>query len=116
MAEAFSEDFFLILDAAILLRNSLRKLAQNGLGVKRAAASREPGSYFLNKLSNAARASVALRGAGVGAGPRFTPSFALGAGALPCKESRDTVIRGSNISHVLAWSFRGMRTGICLVH
>ena len=53
-------------------------------------------THFLNKLSNAARASLALRGAGV------TPSSA-GRGAVPDgNASRATVTRARNSSQVLA--------------
>lgn len=60
--------------------------------------SGEPGSrcvYFLNKLSNAARASVAFLGAVSGFG---SPNFAEDSG----KTSRATVTRGENHSHWFA--------------
>ena len=54
-------------------------------------------SYFLNKLSNAARASLALRGAAV---PFWSEEpLPLGIAAIP---SRATVKRGANSSQVLA--------------
>jgi len=67
-------------------------------------------NYFLNKLSNAARASFALRGAGI------TP-FAGECETVPeGAESRATVTRGLNNSHVFAWSFNAMRTGMGFTH
>ena len=54
-------------------------------------------SYFLNKLSNAARASLALRGAAV---PFWSEEpLPLGIAAIP---SRATVKRGANSSQLLA--------------
>ena len=66
-------------------------------------------SYFLNKLSKAARASLALRGVGVLSTTRFEDDGGAAA-------SRATVTMGEKNSHVLAWSFTGMRTGIGLWH
>jgi len=68
-------------------------------------------SYFLNKLLNAARASSALRGAGLAL--VMTGAFADGAIATP---SLATVTRGRNSSHVFAWSFAGILTGIGFRH
>jgi hypothetical protein len=53
-------------------------------------------SYFLNKLSKAARASSALRGAGITPLPGVCDNVPVGA------ESRATVTRGENSSHVFA--------------
>jgi hypothetical protein len=66
------------------------------------------GGYFLNKLSKAARAALALRGAGVFSTTRWADA---GAGA-----SRATVTIAIKNSQVLAWSFMGMRTGTGLWH
>ena len=54
-------------------------------------------SYFLNKLLNAARASSALRGAGLA----LVMTGALADGAMPTP-SLATVTRGRKTSHVLA--------------
>jgi len=99
MAEALlSLDFFLIFGAAI---QNERCIASTDLTSR---------AYFLNRLSNAARASLALRGAWL---IPFSP-------ALPAvpegRASRATVTRGEKYSHVLAWSLRGMRRGIGLTH
>jgi hypothetical protein len=64
--------------------------------------------YFLNKLSKAARASLELRGAGVFSSTRFV--------WLAGTASRATVTIGEKYSHVLAWSFSGMRTSMGLWH
>src|SRR6202040_3595666 len=70
-------------------------------------------SGFLNRLSNAARASLALRGS-----VRGTPET----GPTPYEEegcaapSRATVTRGLNRSHWLAWSFTTIRTGTGFRH
>jgi hypothetical protein len=68
------------------------------------------GDYFLNKLSNAARASLALRGVDV----------LLFSGSLCCDAngtaSRATVTMGEKNSQVFAWSLIGIRTGIGLWH
>ncbi len=82
------EDFFLILGPAIYLRAQPHpwpvRLPRCGL------------SYFLNKLSNAARASSALRGAGA-------EPFAADCDTMPVgAESRATVTRGENNSHEFA--------------
>lgn len=91
--------FFLILGAAIQKR---AMCSRNVLVTFRA--------YFLNRLSNAARASLALRG------PWLIPfSPALLAPPEGCA-SRATVTRGEKKSHVLVWSLRGMRIGIGLTH
>ena len=66
-------------------------------------------THFLNRLSNAARASLGERGGGtdaVEAGPL------AGAGAA----SRATVTRGLNSVHSFIWSFTAIRTGIGLRH
>jgi hypothetical protein len=98
MAEALlSVDFFLIFGAAI----------QTG-DVHRARTSLR--AYFLNRLSNAARASVALRGAELVPFSPTRPAVPEGSA------SRATVTRGEKKSHVLAWSLRGMRIGIGLTH
>ncbi|MBV9405658.1 MAG: hypothetical protein JO211_09965 [Acidobacteriaceae bacterium] len=64
----------------------------------------------MNKLSNAARASFALRGAGM---IPFSPIFA----AVPeGKASRATVTRGEKSSQVFDWSFTAIRTGTGFRH
>src|SRR5437868_15174750 len=85
MAEPFvSLDFFFIFGAAIQRRGmwSVRDLTFM--------------PYFLNKLSNAARASFALRGAGVAPFSPTRPTRPEGSA------SRATVTRGEKNSHVLA--------------
>jgi hypothetical protein len=74
------------------------------------ASARELLPYFLNKLSNAARASVALRGAGMFAFPGCCDMTPLGA------ESRATVTRGENREQLFAWSFTAIRIGMGLRH
>jgi len=67
-------------------------------------------AYFLNKLSKAARASVALRGE---AAIPLSPTFAT----LPDgSASRATVTRGEKSSHVFIWSFSAIRAGIGFRH
>jgi hypothetical protein len=68
-------------------------------------------SYFLNKLSKAARASVCVRGAM--AGLLLSAFTNAGEGG---KASRATVTRAENSSHSLAWSFTGIRTATGLRH
>lgn len=100
-------DFFLILGPAI--GSQLSSKRRLGTSAQRGAASKH---YFLNKLSNAARASFALRGAGMML-PLATGDCAAGpAGAA----SRATVTRGENNSQVLAWSFTAIRVGIGFRH
>ena len=84
MPEVFTvADFFFILGEAMSGHCSCR----------REIAARLP-VYFLNKLSKAARASLALRGDGT---MPLSPTFA----ALPeGRASRATVTRGENSSHV----------------
>ena len=67
------------------------------------------GGYFLNKLSKAARASLALRGARV-------VLFSAGLLDGPAGSSRATVNMGVKKSHVFAWSLRGIRSGIGFRH
>jgi len=65
--------------------------------MERPSAARSRYSVFRNKLSNAARASVAFRGTGgaaVGGGGAPIP--------FPCAASRATVTRVLNNSHVFA--------------
>lgn len=69
-----------------------------------------PATYFLNKLSNAALASIAFRGAGMTPFPGVCDTTPLGAA------SRATVTRGENSEHSFAWSFTAMRTGIGFRH
>ncbi|HMJ62029.1 MAG TPA: hypothetical protein VK493_09715 [Bryobacteraceae bacterium] len=64
----------------------------------------------MNKLSNAARASLALRGAEC---EPFSANLAAGAEG---SASRATVTRGENSSHELGWSFNTMRSGIGFRH
>ena len=64
----------------------------------------------MNKLSNAARASVALRGAGC------EPFSAKRIAGAEGSASRATVTRGENSSHEFGWSFNGMRSGIGFRH
>lgn len=86
-----ADDFFLILGAAIESH-------------KNEHTCRVPGSerifqqqcYFLNKLSKAARASFALRGAGI---DPFSEILATGPEG---KASRATVTRGENSSQEFA--------------
>ncbi len=78
-------DFFLIFGAAIPFnRDRARKQAVG-------ARPRSP-VYFLNKLSNAARASLALRGA------EFVPLPPAGADVPAGSASRAIVTRGENSS------------------
>jgi hypothetical protein len=93
-----SVDFFLILGAAIQNR---RRTTGTYFTFR---------AYFLNRLSNAARASVALRGAWL---IPFSPPLPA---APEGWASRATVTRGEKKSQVLAWSLRGMRSGIGLTH
>ena len=67
---------------------------------------------FLNNLSNALRASSALRGAG---GPALTAADGGGAEA-PFVPSRATVTRGANREQSLVLSLIAMRTGIGFMH
>ena len=98
IAEVFElDDFFLILGPAIRLSGAYKR-------------NREQPRYFLNKLSNAARASSALRGAGTVPFPGDCDIIPEGA------ESRATVTRGENNSHVFAWSFNAIRAGIGFRH
>lgn len=92
-----AEPFFLILVAAIQER------------LERTAATGAP-FYFLKRLSNAARASSALRGA---ATFPLSPTFTTGAEG---STSRATVTRGEKSWHVFAWSFMAMRSGIGFRH
>jgi hypothetical protein len=84
MAEGLSLDFFLIFGAAI---QKEQIYGQHGSDLS---------AYFLNRLSNAARASFALRGAGI---TPFSP-------ARPAPPegwaSRATVTRGEKSSQVFA--------------
>lgn len=79
-----SADFFLIFGAAIQRGNFPD---QPGINFT---------AYFLNKLSNAARASFALRGAGTAPFSWPLPTAPEGSA------SRATVTRGEKSSHVLA--------------
>jgi hypothetical protein len=101
-------DFFLILEDAIVIRSrAMGNLHRQEVRWPRRNLFR---SYFLNKLSNAARASLALRG----------PDIVLWSGTLPfgtaVMPSRATVTRGAKRLQSLAWSLRGMRTGTTLRH
>jgi len=85
VAEALlSLDFFLIFGAAIQS------------GSVRVGTNPAFTPYFLNRLSNAARASFALRGACV---TPFSPALPT---APEGSASRATVTRGEKNSHVLA--------------
>jgi hypothetical protein len=74
----------------------------------------ETKSYFLNKLSNAARASDALRDVciAVVSIDRPDPLEWLPLGTA----SRATVTAGAKEAHSFAWSFTGIRTSIGFVH
>jgi hypothetical protein len=66
--------------------------------------------YFLKRLSNAALASLAVRGAiTVFEGSGRVPFTMVGA-------SRATVTRGENISHSFIWSFTAIRIGMGFRH
>ncbi len=99
----------------LISANLREERTQNGwrFGTRRAHRPLRLRVYFLNRRSKASRASLALRGGGV---------FAPGTGARPlpgiCADdaSRATVTRGENSVHTFAWSFKGMRTGIGLLH
>lgn len=88
MADVFSEvDFFLIFGEAIRKLQAHDTTRAHGAPEEVTTGLK---SYFLNKLSNAARASLALRGAGIM--PEFT-TFAIVAEGMT---SRATVTRGAN--------------------
>jgi hypothetical protein len=74
--------------------------------MKAGRRKRLPGAYFLNRLSNATRASLGLRGAG---------AF-CGSGTLALAASRATVTRGLNHVHSFGWSFPAIRAGIGFRH
>ena len=67
---------------------------------------------FLKSLSNALRASSALRGSG---GPALSEGAGIGADWLVVP-SRATVTRGVKSGHWLVLSFKGMRTGMGFRH
>ncbi len=101
MADGFAAlDFFLILDEAI------------PSGQTRVCAEFSPGlsAYFLNRLSNAARASFALLGAAM------MPFSGILATVPEGSASRATVTRGAKSSQVLAWSLTAIRAGMGFRH
>jgi len=79
-------------------------------GTAGTARGQQSADYFLNKRSNASRASMAFRGAGA-----FTPGIACLPAFCP-DTSRATVTRGEKREHSFAWSLMGMRTGMGLRH
>jgi len=101
-----ADDFFLIFGPAI--ETQLRRAERKSKSSRSPAFSR---NYFLNKLSNAARASLALRGVAI-----MVPFPGDWETAPPGAESRATVTRGENSSHEFAWSLIAMRIGIGFRH